>query len=190
LLPIQHFRGQGCSLCKLREKELEFIEKSKSLHNGLIYDKVEYKNNKTNVVFTCEKHGDFKVRPDNHLINMNGCPKCKLSKGEKLISNFLEKISIDYEIQKKFDDCKLKDPLRFDFYLPKYNICIEYNGEQHYKAFDFFGGEKTLEYNQLRDDIKLKYCSENNIKLVLIKYDENIEEKLNFLLKDIYNMKA
>jgi hypothetical protein len=181
LLPIQHLRGQGCHFCKKDNMKLEFIEKSKKIHNNLLYEKVIYKNNKTNVILTCKKHGDFKVRPDNHLINMNGCPKCSLSKGEKIIANYLDILNIDYEIQKKFNNCKLKDNLRFDFYIKNLNICIEYNGIQHYESFDFFGGDKTLDYNKIRDKVKYDYCLNNDIKLIIIKYDENIEEKLNFL---------
>mgnify|MGYP003620563355 CR=1 FL=1 len=68
--------------------------------------------------------------------------------------------------------------LLFDFYLPNYNICIEYNGKQHYEPIDWFGGIKTLEYIKNNDNIKKKYCQKNNIKYLEISYKENdlIEE--------------
>lgn len=69
----------------------------------------------------------------------------------------------------------------FDFYLPDYNTCIEYDGELHYKAVDYFGGDDALSNTKCRDEIKTQYCKENNIKLIRIPYWEfdNIEEILN-----------
>ena len=69
----------------------------------------------------------------------------------------------------------------FDFYLPQYNICIEYDGEFHYKmimGYDEFINQK------IRDTIKTVYCKENNIKLIIIPYWEfnNIE---NILIKEL-----
>jgi predicted Zn-ribbon and HTH transcriptional regulator len=173
MFPIQHLRGQGCYLCKRIENGVEFIKKANDLYK-YNYDLVEYINNKTNVKVICQKHGVFETRPDNHIHNMNGCPSCKSSNGEILIQNFLNENKIEFEIQKKFDNCYFKQKLRFDFYLPYNNICIEYNGIQHYSSIEFFGGEKTLNYNIKKDLIKNDYCNKNNIKLFIIKYDEDI----------------
>lgn len=92
-----------------------------------------------------------------------GCPVCKNSKGEKQILNFLTKQKIDFEIEKKFEDCKNARMLRFDFYLPTYNLCIEYDGEQHFSPIDFAnkGSEwanSSFNQNQKRDEIKNQYC--------------------------------
>ena len=184
--PKQHLKLQkDCLICKQERMSIDFINKSKEIWgNRWDYSALLYKNNKTNVTLICKKHGKFKQRPDNHLFNMNGCPSCNKSKGEIIISKFLDKNNIEYIFQKKFENCVNKYSLRFDFYLPILNKCIEYNGEQHYKEIDFFGGEKTLKYNRKRDDIKLKFCKDNNIDLIIIKYNESIEEKLNFLTKN------
>ena len=93
-------------------------------------------------------------------------------------------MNIIYNIKKKktFKGCKSKKLLQFDFYLPKYNILIEYDGIQHYKPVGFFGGKKEFKETQMRDNIKNKYCKDNNINLIRIRYDENIEERLSFLL--------
>ena len=61
-----------------------------------------------------------------------------------------------------------------------FNICIEYDGEQHYRAYSIFGGEEKLK-RKLLDEIKNDFCIKNEIKLIRIKYDEIIEEKLKFL---------
>jgi hypothetical protein len=67
--------------------------------------------------------------------------------------------------------------LSFDFYLPNERICIEYNGQQHYKSCDIFGGEEGFEKQQIRDNIKRQYCKDNGIKLIEIPYTYDTKEK-------------
>ena len=85
-------------------------------------------------------------------------------------------------MEKKFDNCRHKTPLPFDFYLPDYNLLVEYDGIQHFESIKYFGGEDALLLNQLKDKIKTDYTIANNIKLIRIKYDENVEEKLSLVL--------
>jgi hypothetical protein len=100
--PKQHLKLQkDCVCCKQERMSLDFINKSKEIWgNRWDYSALLYKNNKTNVTLICKKHGEFKQRPDNHLFNMNGCPSCNKSKGEIIISNFLDKNNIEYIFQK------------------------------------------------------------------------------------------
>lgn len=86
-------------------------------------------------------------------------------------------------MQKTFENCSSKALLRFDFYLPEHNLCIEYNGIQHYESVGYFGGDENLTIVQKRDNIKKDYCINENIKLLIIKYDENVFEKLHDYLK-------
>lgn len=103
-----------------------------------------------------------------------GC-MCK-SKGELYIEEILQELNIDYERQKRFNDCKNKKPLPFDFYIAKQNVCIEYDGEQHYKPIDFCGGETRFLEQQLNDKIKNEYCNKNNITLLRIPYTKSKQE--------------
>lgn len=120
-----------------------------------------------------------------YLIKGN-CPSCNLTKGEERVRDFLEKYNINYEVEKTFKGCKCKGSLRFDFYIPSQNACIEYDGEQHFDIVDFEGGssekelKEKLKLNKKRDSIKDKYCKKNGIKLLRIPYYEfdNIENKL------------
>ena len=89
-----------------------------------------------------------------------------------------KKIDKFFEREKRFENCKDKYTLPFDFYLPELNMCIEYDGEHHYKPIKYWGGEEELKKIEKRDNIKNIYCSENNIDLMRIKYDENIKQKL------------
>lgn len=182
-IPNSHLNGYGCIKCSDRyKKDKEFIINAKKIHNDIYdYSLVKYKNNKNHVKIICPIHGIFTQRPDNHINNKTGCPICKESFGEKEIRKLLEKNNINFESQKKFDECKNIFKLPFDFYLPKYNICIEYDGEQHYNPIKYFGGIKTFNKLKIRDKIKNKYCIQNNIKLIRIKYDEDISLKIAFL---------
>ena len=120
-----------------------------------------------------------------HRNNGSGCPQCNESKGEKKIEKILNKYNIYNITQYTFPDCKYKQALQFDSYLPNYNTCIEYQGIQHYEPVDFAGrgqkwAEQQFELNQKRDQIKRDYCNKNNIKLIEIPYwdFDNIEKIL------------
>lgn len=112
------------------------------------------------------------------------CTKCNISKGEMLIESLLKKNNIIFETQHTFDDCKFKRVLLFDFYLPKQNTLIEYDGRQHFEIVKAFGGLEGFIDTKIRDTIKNEYCKNNNIKLIRIPYWEfdNIE---NILLKNL-----
>ena len=108
----------------------------------------------------------------NEEYNNYRCPYCNNSKGEKRVLEILNKLNIDCIPQYRFKDCKFKNTLPFDFYLPKYNICIEFDGEQHYKIKECFGGLDEFINIKIRDTIKNEYCKNNNIKLIRIPYWE------------------
>lgn len=195
--PTSHLNSiHGCPECAIAEghrklgfskrKTLEqFVKQSNKIHdNKYNYSKTNYKNFLTKVCIICPEHGEFWQRPSNHLQG-NGCPKCNSSKGELKIEKWLKNNNIEYKRQKKFKKCKLKRMLPFDFYLLKQNICIEYDGRQHYKPIDFAGegakwAEENLKQQQQNDQVKNDYCKENNIKLIRIPYwdFDNIEEIL------------
>lgn len=123
-------------------------------------------------------HGEFKQSPDHHINRKHGCPRCNESKGENEIRSILDLNKIKYINQYKFPDCKNKNELPFDFYLPDSNTCIEFNGIQHYKPVLYFGGIDKFKQQQINDNIKKEYCKNNNIKLIIIRYNEVIKNKL------------
>ncbi|MCK9446608.1 DUF723 domain-containing protein [bacterium] len=177
-----HLIGCGCLICGLKIKSTEdFIKESTNIHNNKYdYSLVEYINNKTKLKIICPIHGIFEQTPSGH--RYNGCPNCNESKGEREISILLHKKEILFIRQKTFHDCKNTQVLQFDFYLPEYNTCIEFDGIQHFKMVEYFGGEKEYVNRLLRDKIKTEYCKDKNIKLLRIRYDDNIEEMINDFL--------
>lgn len=175
-----HLNSTGCPICnKTVSTTEEFIEKSNNIHNFLYdYSSSKYTKSNEKVKIICKKHGEFEQSPNHHLRG-NGCPNCNKSKGEIKIKNYLITYNIVFISQFKFYNCKDNQQLPFDFYLPDYNICIEFDGEQHFRTSKFFGGEEKLKRTQLHDKIKTDYCNNNNIRLIRIKYNENILDKLS-----------
>lgn len=180
--PNHLLRGRGCPKCAKKSvpTQEEFIEKLNTI-NPKIEVLNNYINAKTKVECLClECKHKWMATPSN-LLSGYGCPICNCSKGEIAIIKTLDKNKVNYISQYTFSDCKYKQLLPFDFYLPDYNLCIEYDGELHYMAVNHFGGEEHLKTQQMRDNIKTKYCQENNIKLLRIPYWEfnNIDNILN-----------
>ena len=180
--PNNHVSNKnGCPDCSNELLKLGltcFIQKAKKIHdNEYDYSKFSYINTRTKSTIICKKHGEFNQNPHSHLKG-KGCPKCNLSKGEKIISKWLKSNSINYKIEKSFDKCfvdKKNKKLRFDFYLPEHNTLIEFDGVHHFKAKY---GEDVFNKQLLRDRIKDQYCINNNINLIRIGFWENINEML------------
>ncbi len=188
-VPGGHLQGGGCPECGGSRKKTteEFIIGSKKQHGDVYdYSNVNYVNAKTHVTIICPKHGEFMQAPDSHL-HGNGCPTCNSSKGALAVFKHLLKHQISYETEKRFDKCKYKKTLPFDFYIPKINLLIEFDGEQHYKPVEVFGGVEAFEKQQIKDVIKNKYAKENNYYLVRIRDINNIEIVLKPYI-ELYNM--
>lgn len=77
-----------------------------------------------------------------------------------------------------------KGKLRFDFYIPKLNTVIEFDGLQHYEAVEHFGGEDVFREQKIKDKIKNDYCRLNNINMLRIAYNKlnEIEDILSYNL--------
>lgn len=118
----------------------------------------------------------WEVKPNN-LAFGKGCPKCnrKISKGEQAIIKWLEEHNINFITQYPIDI--ETHHLTIDFYLPEYDLYIEYNGEQHYHSVEYFGGEEKLKKQQQYDLLKQEFLKD---KLLTISYldFENIESIL------------
>ena len=181
---------KGCYKCgkirtglKLRLTNDEFIKKLYKI-NPNIEPLETYQNSKIKILVRCLKcKHEWKTKP-NALLNYVGCPVCCESVGERIIRNFFNEHNIDFESQKKFNNLRgfHNGLLSYDFFVPKYNLLIEYQGQQHYHPIDFFGGQQAFECQQFNDNCKRDYAKINNFSLLEIKYDQNIIEQLQFLL--------
>jgi len=101
------------------------------------------------------------------------CAHCKTSLGCIIIETLLQENSIDFQKEYTIYDTYNNEPMqkyRFDFFLPSYNIIIEYDGEQHSKPIKYWGGLEGLKATQRRDRIKTNYCLDNGITIIRIPY--------------------
>ncbi len=183
-LSYDSFRRGNCRCpeCKPRFKYSfeDIILEFRKEGYQVISDKESYKNCGTKLETICP-NGHIHKTSYHHFKEGRRCPKCKtIFKGEEKIKEYLDKNNINYIEQHRFKDCKYKNTLAFDFYLPNYNCCIEYDGRQHYYISEYFGGQNGFIDTKIRDTIKNIYCDKNNIRLVRIPYWEfnNIEDIL------------
>lgn len=160
------------------------------------------RDNGGHILWKCQcNHGQEKCNnpiicyvPTHRLNNGNtlscGCLK---SKGEMIISNLLQEAQIDFETQKSFKDCIFPNSNRyayFDFYLPKFNILIEYDGIQHfeYKNCSTFWNNKEEFLNlKKRDEFKNQWAQKNKIILIRIPYYDKDKINKDYLLNLINN---
>lgn len=186
--PNKHLsKKRGCPKCaKLKSSQLktktkeQFILEANAIHNGKYdYSETNYTKAQEKVEIICPIHGKFNQKATDHLQG-HGCPKCNQSKLEKELKDILDKENIEYIQQYKL----LNSKQSYDFYLPKYNIAIECQGEQHFKPIEYFGGQKEFEIILERDKKKFENSLIYNIKIYYyIKY--NI---LNNIINNNYNI--
>lgn len=179
--PNDLLRGKGCPECKRiklskdRIKSLDDVIADIRAINPWIEVIGEYTGACRPLRCKCILDGKEWDAYPNNLMRGEGCPECAESKGERAVSVWLKNNGIEYVSQYKFEDCKNIKPLPFDFYIPPLRICIEYDGEQHYRPVEF-GGCSNERAQQLHkrtmqnDAIKNAFCIENNITLVRIPY--------------------
>jgi hypothetical protein len=180
-IPWRLYRNYGCECCA-RKKNGEKIRKPVSLfkrevreaHDGTIKILEKYSTGENRIKVQCKQCG-HKWSPVAQRLLRRGCPRCCDSKGEKKIDLILRKNKVKYERQFLFKDLKgkLGGLLRFDFAVFKGNKLshlIEYDGRQHFEAFDWMGGKKRLKKTQENDQLKNKYCKRKGIKLIRISY--------------------
>lgn len=128
---------------------------------------------------------EYKVQP-NSFNQGRRCPNCGRSNGEKLLKEYLVCNNIYFESPKTFQDLKDKRRLHYDFWVPKYNLLIEYQGRQHYQARKYFGGNSKFELQKKHDQMKRKYADDNKYNLLELNYKFNNSKEKIFKNMDNY----
>lgn len=185
--------GKRCKICANNVKyEKEQVESYLSEFNYTLLS--EYINCRDEIQVKCDQGHVYRTS-SRSLKQDSRCALCNNpSKGELEILSWLEEHDIDYIWQHSFKDCKYRKELIFDFYIPRLNCCIEYDGIQHFEPVDFLGegidlAEKRFKETKVRDSIKNNYCNKNNIKIIRIPYWEfdNIKNILNKQIRINFN---
>ena len=210
--PSRILRGCGCPKCKgevtknfnitnKRDSNESFITKIEQVYGKgiFLYDKLNYINSRTDVILYSIISQEYfsatpscilqkKIKSKYYMQDEN-----IVSKGEYIIEKYLKDSNIKYISQYEIDIDKNINPsgkAYIDFYLPEYNIAIEYNGIQHYKPIYHFGGDLVYNSYQVpRDNYIHNYCKTNNITLLIYKYDIPLESLSNIINKDLNEFK-
>lgn len=172
-------KNSDCSFCKTKQKmNTEGYKQIISKEYKLLSN---YSGQEEKVLIEHSCGFRWKITP--HLLaSYIGCPQCnkKRSKGERKISEFLEQKNISYEMEKSFD-WQTNKRRRYDFFLPQYNLIIEYMGEQHYRdTRGYFNidleEQKKIDKEKFNDAInagvnylEISYKDYNNIETILSK---------------------
>ena len=105
----------------------------------------------------------------NH-IDGHGCARCTSSRGERRIRQELRRLRVEFREQVRFPDCRNRGQLPFDFYLPAHNVLIEFDGKQHFRKSELWGGHHVLETTQRHDAIKTAFAEMHGFRLIRIPY--------------------
>lgn len=187
--PDRLLKGKGCKFCSKRESglrrrktEKQFLEELKNINPNI---EVVGKYNGAGEKIECKcKICSTEWNPRaSHLLEGIGCPECFMPHGERKIRDFLNMHSIEYVSQHSYNDLIGIHGgfLSYDFYLPYYNLLIEFQGKQHEEPIEYFGGYEYFKIQQEHDRMKREYAIQHSIQLLEIwYYDEyNIDKILN-----------
>ena len=187
LRPDKFLYGRRCPKCANMRRTKTDSTFKKEVYNSVgdeyyfldnyvnSYTKIRVKHNICNRVYY--------VSPHNFLDMKNRCPFCSHSKGEICIVDWLYKHNIKYMREWRPVWIKPKR-YRYDFYLPKYNLIIEYHGIQHYEDNDWFH-TRAIKYQEI-DALKYNKALEMGFNYLIIPYWEydNIENILKEKLEE------
>ena len=187
--PYNLLNSEGCPKCarknaadKLRKSHSVFVQDVFKVNKN-IEILSEYKGRKEQVECRCKICGNIWWKNSAAILRGTGCPLCSMSKGEQNISDYLSERDIQYIYEKKFDGLigLGNGNLSYDFYLPDFNLLIEYQGQYHDGSISGGCDPELFEKQQEHDRRKREYAKEHNIELLEIwHYDyDNIEEILN-----------
>lgn len=181
--PAVVLKGFGCPVCSHKSASVRLtysFEKTLymmySIFGGhYIPIKATYSGISSNCVVYCQECGNYSTVNIEQGLCKNAllCHHCggieRMSRGEKIVKNYLMKRGLYYQYQARLG-CRDINELPFDFYLPKLNTIIEYDGRQHTESFEHWGGEKNLHYIQRHDKIKNEFARSRGYKMIRIPY--------------------
>lgn len=170
--------SSGCPKCAAEKTSMrctkskeQFLKEAKRIHgNKYLYNKSEYNKTDIPITITCRKHGDFQQLPYIHLKG-HGCPICSSSRGENKIALILDELGLKYVREYVIKTSEHR--YRYDFYIPKLKLLIEYHGEQHFAPVKYFGGLEKYKQVFISDREKLELSLVKGMHIIVIPYDKN-----------------
>lgn len=181
-----HDRGFGCSRCEQKFSTRSSLKVHIKAHG-------DFSCPSCNRTFAQKGDLNTHIKAAHDQIREHSCPMClhtsilkkhmkvhmktctggsRMSSGEFAVKGVLDTMNILFQREKRFEDCRNKVTLPFDFYLPNHNAIIEFDGEEHFGPITYFGGQEKFEQRQKNDAIKNAYCVEKKIQLLRIKHTD------------------
>lgn len=182
------FCSMKCISRSTRKSHEDYMVEFFNIHKGNIVPLELYQGSDNKLKAKCLHCGNEMNRiARNYIGNIGyGCQHCNnKSRGENEIAEWLDNHELEYQRQFSFPDLKYKQILFYDFAVinnGEVKALIEYDGEQHHKVIEFFGGEEKLKERTERDKLKDEYAKRNNIRLVRIRNKQTISKTLREFL--------
>lgn len=187
-------RNSGCPYCAKNQvlSTSEFIKKLKKKYGHKYRLLGEYISSRTKMKFYCRKHKHCFYCSGNVILRKATkypCPECLKNPYESAVAEFLTEKKIIFEQQKIFPDCKYKQALRFDFYIPKQkalqqDLLLELHGIQHYVPVKYYKNG-DFQISQVRDTIKENYAKSHGY-LFVVASDCSFRKENHWTLADLY----
>lgn len=166
--------GHGCKECgnelrsQVQRTEYETIKMGFEKEGHFLITET-YINNKQELLVRCPNGHTYTTNWNRFQSGLR-CPICNSSKGEETIIKLLKDLQVKFIHDKSI--WKPLNNLRPDFFLPDYNLVIEFDGIQHFEPIEIFGGQEGFIKRQQKDNEKNIYCENNNIDILRIPYWE------------------
>jgi|GEM_PF-1105460 len=188
ITPSHHLDGQGCSECGEEKRDKwrrssghdteSWIAKARELHGDRYdYSQSEYTGYDCAITIECHEHGLFVLEPAHQHIETErrrGCGECasRESTHSIAIGKWLTEKEYDFIKEWSHPECRDVKVLRFDYFLPDFNTCIEYDGDQHFKLGPWGRDDEDIQYRFImgrrRDAIKSLWCIDNSVRLIRV----------------------
>ena len=194
--PYSLMRGCSCPICTNQIVQKGFNDIwtthpyiAKHLKNPDDGYKYTYGTN-VKLSFVCPNcHGTIYNTPRDLYNKKTGSIRCSncgdgISYPEKLITNILYQLDIEFKYQLTSRDFKWCNKFRYDFYLPKYNCIIEVHGAQHYINRATFGNVNNFKEIIKTDEVKQKLAQKYVKKYIVI---DAKKSEFNYLKESIIN---
>jgi very-short-patch-repair endonuclease len=189
-------KGTRCPVCQHPsvKRDMEWVKEKvyKLAYGEYTVLSTEYESNKKKLMFRhnhseCDNH-EFPMTSNDFINQDQRCPRCaelaKESRYVKFMRKFFTVHGIDFQTQKTFEKCRGKRALPFDFFLPEYNLLIEYDGVQHRRAWN--NDSNKLNETKRNDGIKNEFAKNSEYSLMRLSCKlETLAEVMN----DFFNLR-
>jgi hypothetical protein len=167
--------GKRCRDCCGKKKlTIEFV-KEQFLKGGCVLLETIYANANTLMKYICKCGNKTEITYDSFQQGYR-CTLCK-NKTERIVKDFLEENYSNIITQPKFEWCKDKRCLPFDFLLDDLKILIEVDGAQHFRQVSNW---QSHEITAERDNYKAKAALEHGCSIIRVSQEDIFKNTIDW----------